>query len=164
MEETMAKSKKQSDKEYYQEHREKLLTYQRKYRAEHLEKITAYRRKYYQEHMEIINAWRIRTRERNNETNRKNVQKIRIEVLQHYGGKCTCCGETELKFLTLDHINGGGNEHRRKIGIHSGSLFYRWVRSHNYPDYLQVLCHNCNQAKCFYGECPHKSNSKGSEE
>jgi hypothetical protein len=26
-----------------------------------------------------------------------------------------------------------------------------------FPDGFQVLCHNCNLAKGYYGECPHNS-------
>ena len=34
--------------------------------------------------------------------------KYRDLVFQNYGGaRCYCCGEKEIGFLTLDHINGG---------------------------------------------------------
>jgi hypothetical protein len=32
-----------------------------------------------------------------------------MEMLSAYGGKCVCCGESEYKFLAIDHINGGGS-------------------------------------------------------
>jgi ribosomal protein L37AE/L43A len=38
---------------------------------------------------------------------------IRIEVLEHYGNKCTCCGETINDFLTMHHKNNNGAEHRK---------------------------------------------------
>ena len=82
--------------------------------------------------------------------------KLRMEVLKVYGGVCQCCGESEIKFLAIDHINGGGNKHNiqlKKRGIN----FYRWLRKNNFPKGFQVLCHNCNMAKGFYGRCPHKS-------
>ena len=89
---------------------------------------------------------------KNGQKNRKQVE--RLIALKAYGGdppKCKCCGETENKFLALDHINGGGREHR-KGKFH----FYRWLALNGFPKGLQVLCHNCNMAKGFYGRCPHE--------
>lgn len=85
-------------------------------------------------------------------------KKIRYECLSYYGGnppKCACCGETEIAFLALDHINGGGNKHRREVGR---SITY-WAFHNNFPKGLQVLCHNCNMAKHHLGTCPHKNNA-----
>lgn len=64
-------------------------------------------------------------------------------------------GEKEYKFLSIDHVKGNGNAHRRKIGGW-GSSFYSWIVRNNYPKSLQILCYNCNLAKGFYGKCPHK--------
>lgn len=81
----------------------------------------------------------------------------RIEALQAYGGlipACACCGETGLLFLSLDHVNGGGRQHRRETG---GGGFYVWLRKNNYPAGFQVLCHNCNLGRELNGGiCPHK--------
>jgi len=78
--------------------------------------------------------------------------RLRNEILDHYGKKCACCGETTIEFLAIDHINGGGNAHRRKIGR---TNLYTWLKANNYPDGFQTLCHNCNMSKGFYGYCPH---------
>src|SRR6266852_8334175 len=43
-------------------------------------------------------------------------EKLRKRVLAAYGGKCVCCGETEDSFLSIDHIDGDGNKHRRELG------------------------------------------------
>jgi len=58
-----------------------------------------------------------------------------------------------IKFLTLDHINGDGSQHRKTI---PASYFYRWVIKNDYPKTLQILCWNCNWAKGFYKICPHQ--------
>jgi ssDNA-binding Zn-finger/Zn-ribbon topoisomerase 1 len=29
-------------------------------------------------------------------------------VMKEYGGKCICCGESNIVFLTIDHIDGSG--------------------------------------------------------
>jgi len=77
-------------------------------------------------------------------------------VLQHYSRNklcCKCCGEKTYEFLSLDHIKGGGNQHRKKLG--SKYIFSQLI-SDGLPKGYQVLCHNCNLAKGFYGICPHK--------
>ena len=93
--------------------------------------------------------------------------KARLDVFTYYGGgkaQCTCCGETEIKFLCLDHINDDGKKHRaelKKIGVSNGTGFYRYLRRSGFPAGLQTLCHNCNMAK-RYGACPHKEVRDGS--
>jgi len=85
------------------------------------------------------------------------VQK-RLMVLTHYSQgkpKCQCCGEDRIEFLGMDHINGGGNKHRREIKL-SGFAFYNWLIANNFPVGFRVLCHNCNMAKGLYGYCPHE--------
>jgi hypothetical protein len=75
----------------------------------------------------------------------------RLLILDHYGAKCQCCGLETYEFLDIDHINGGGNQHRQNIGRH----FSDWIISNNYPSDLQLLCSNCNHGKSKFGICPH---------
>jgi len=81
-------------------------------------------------------------------------QALRRETILAYGGVCACCGESEWEFLAIDHINGGGNQHRRVLGL-VGPFFFKYLRDQGFPVGYQVLCHNCNQAKGAYGTCPH---------
>jgi hypothetical protein len=82
--------------------------------------------------------------------------KLRSEVVSEYGGKCVCCGENNEIYLSIDHIDGGGAEHRRLIGG-SGSHLYNWLKRNNYPkDNFRLLCFNCNHAVGVYGVCPHQ--------
>ena len=84
-------------------------------------------------------------------------KKARDAVLDHYGRRCTCCGETEKEFLGVDHIHGGGLKHRRSLGaMGKGTQFYRWIVQNGYPSDLRILCWNCNLARGFYGLCPHE--------
>ncbi len=79
-------------------------------------------------------------------------------VLEHYGRKCVCCGESEVKFLAIDHKNDDGYEHRKTLGgTGGGSIIVAWIVKNGFPDMFQILCHNCNMAKGIYGECPHKT-------
>lgn len=61
------------------------------------------------------------------------------------------------QFLTIDHINGDGWQHRQIEGIQPGTQLYRWLKRNGFPkDRFQLLCFNCNCAKSIYGVCPHK--------
>ena len=81
-------------------------------------------------------------------------RRYRLEAFNAYGGPiCRCCGEDTVEFLTFDHVDGGGNAHRRVIG--QGSIVH-WLRRENYPPGFQVLCYNCNNAKAYHGGCPHE--------
>lgn len=88
------------------------------------------------------------------EVKRKSKAKIKTQVIKYYGGKCACCGEKQQEFLTIDHIDGGGTAHRRKMGT-GGSRFYNWLHKQNYPSGYRVLCFNCNAAEGLFGYCPH---------
>lgn len=85
---------------------------------------------------------------------RLRVRELRRSIIIKYGGKCKCCGEAELKFLAFDHINGGGRKHKELVG--QNEKFLRWIVNNKYPSLLQILCHNCNQAKGAWGICPHQ--------
>ncbi len=81
-------------------------------------------------------------------------ERVKFKVFSHYGLSCSCCGESNFKFLTIDHIDGGGAEHRRKIGQNN---IYRWLVKNNFPDWFQTLCWNCNSGREVNGGiCPHK--------
>lgn len=83
----------------------------------------------------------------------------RLLALQHYSGSsqpfCSCCGESHLEFLAIDHIEGGGAAHRRVVG----SSFFLWLQREGYPSGFRILCHNCNLAMGYYGRCPHQGPS-----
>ena len=52
----------------------------------------------------------------NAEIQRNFQRKVKKEAIIHYGGECVCCGEKEIKFLTIDHTKGNGKKHREKTG------------------------------------------------
>ena len=99
--------------------------------------------------------YREQNRQKLREIYKRTRDKLREETRIAYGGVCACCGETRSEFLSIDHINGGGNEERRRLGAWGGINFYRKLRQSNWPPGYRVLCHNCNQALGHYGYCPH---------
>lgn len=83
-------------------------------------------------------------------------KEVRTEALHAYSKtstpSCECCGEHELMFLALDHVNGGGSKQRKETG---GGGFWGWLRKNNYPPGFRILCHNCNFGRQLNrGHCP----------
>jgi hypothetical protein len=75
------------------------------------------------------------------------------EVFDHYG-PCRCCGESQLEFLAVDHIDDDGSEHRARIGG-GGATLHRWLVVNGFPAGFQSLCFNCNVGKKLNdGVCP----------
>ena len=111
-------------------------------------------------HREYHRAYRRRLmtrpgeREKINSYHRALKARQRKQTLDAYGHACSCCGESRYEFLAIDHVNGGGNKHRRSIGRRP-EAFYAWLRKHGYPNEFRLLCHNCNVAIGMYGACPH---------
>ena len=82
-------------------------------------------------------------------------QRARMKVLNRYGGKCDCCGETREEFLCIDHIAGVGAGRRHRKNMKRASI-YLWLLFHGCPqEGFRILCYNCNCAIGFRGYCPH---------
>ena len=88
----------------------------------------------------------------------RKIAMLRDEAIVQYGGACACrsggsCGESWKPYLQLDHINGGGTQHRKEL--RGSKKFYAWLKRNNYPKILQLLCANCHQAKSRGQPCQH---------
>lgn len=105
--------------------------------------------------------WRQKYPEKQLSRSRKSNNAIKIRVLWHYSNgniKCSCCGESHIEFLSINHIGGGGKKHTDRIKCR-GANFYWWLERHSYPDGYNVMCMNCNFAigkRNSDGICPHK--------
>jgi len=79
----------------------------------------------------------------------------RIKIVRLLGGKCICCGESHIEFLSAQHKNNDGANHRREIG--SGST-YNWILKNieEAKKIIELMCMNCNTSNGFFGYCPHK--------
>ena len=92
---------------------------------------------------------------RKNSILRKRNQQIKEIVLSAYSKVLSCfrCNISNFTVLTLDHINGGGREHRRKLRK-EGTSYYRWLlkqyqTTKTWPNGYQVLCWNCQRIKQY---------------
>ena len=83
---------------------------------------------------------------------REQTRKLKARVLKAYGQQCKCCSETNFEFLTIDHENGGGYQHRKKV-----KNMYSWLIRNDFPSGFRTLCMNCNFALGRYGYCPHQT-------
>lgn len=166
--------KRLTNKEHYNETA-------RKWAANNREHINKTRRIYHEKNREKINLTTTKWRQKNKtriyarakeqrEANKdhflelsrasfkRRALKLRLEVQEVYGGKCACCGETTPEFLTIDHINNDGAQHRKETKLKGGRRFYAWLKRNGFPkDGLQLLCFNCNCGKQINGgTCPHE--------
>jgi len=100
--------------------------------------------------------------DKNRSRSRERSQKLRMEVLIHYSRedlRCSLCKEDDIRCLSIDHINGGGNRHRAAEGMQPGGL-YRWLKNNHYPQGYQVLCMNCQWIKRYENNECHQGVSK----
>ena len=74
-------------------------------------------------------------------------------------GACACCGERDLRLLTIDHLNNDGGAERRSLGARGSTqrIYARLIRE-GFPKGYQVLCFSCNTGKHIAGGefCPHQ--------
>jgi len=118
------------DEKKYLERKKRNRQYMKKYRLDHSEKVA----------LSIEKAL-------------KRLGKIKLEVFIHYScnpPKCKICGNNDMRVLTIDHIEGGGSKHRKRIN-RWGINFYKYLRDKKFPEGYQVLCRNCNWIKKLEG-------------
>lgn len=117
-----------------------------------------YQKKYYWANKDKIRArtkkWLTDNSDRVKGQRNEKYKVVRREAVLLYGNKCECCGEAEPRFLTFDHIKGGGKAHRATFG--SSRLFLGWlIETGKRRKGIRLLCLNCNFAVQF-GPCPHQ--------
>lgn len=75
----------------------------------------------------------------------------------------SCCSTNDMDFLSIDHINGNGANHRREIKANSSADTYRWVIKHpeEAKKTMQILCMNAQvKKKKLNGEQTYVRNNK----
>lgn len=85
---------------------------------------------------------------------------LKLEAISKFGGKCACCGEKRHQFLTIDHVDRDGADHREELVGKRRAAPAAWLRKLKKAGWkttrrLRVLCHNCHNAIDLWGGCPH---------
>lgn len=156
---------KECTAEYQRGYRERNKDKARAYRERNKEKLRAYRKKYqasekWRKHKPAYDrAYRIKHKDRIRVKQREYNRRERLVAIAHYGNVCACCGEDRIEFLSIDHIHGGGQKHRKSLTV----SIYRWLKREGYPEGFRILCHNCNMSLGFYGYCPHQKETQMKE-
>ncbi len=129
---------------YREKHPEKARAATQTWIEKNREKVRERERKRYSEKPEILR-----------EQGRRGRRKARQECIEAYGGKCTCCGESTLEFLTVEHTEGNGQAHRKEVG--AGRMMYIDLKRRGWPkEGITIFCMNCNFATRFSQICPHQ--------
>lgn len=124
--------------------------YSRQRRLEHPGEAAAATKRWRERHLE-------KSRELARSRSRHDAMRLKLDLIEAYGGKCNCdgCKEDRPQFMTLDHMKPGeGKEHRLKF--RTSRRIYQHLKNLGWPkDNYQLLCFNCNIATHMYGVCPH---------
>ncbi len=117
------------------------MSYDKKYALEHKQEIKEYKQN-----------WYLQNKTKSVAQSKRRRLYYKTQVLTHYGnGKLACvrCSFSDIRALSIDHINGGGFKHRRSLGINNGGGlgFYLWLIRNNLPMGYQTLCMNCQYTK-----------------
>lgn len=123
-------NRKERNRLYYITHKEELAQKLRLWQINNKEKVSLYNKR-----------WRNRNKSYVRLKWSKYALNIFLCVLNNYGAICVMCHENDTMALTIDHIGGGGNKHRHKVGV--GTKFYNWLIKNNFPPGFRVLCANC---------------------
>ena len=67
----------------------------------------------------------------------------RKRAIDKLGGQCARCGFADIRALQIDHVNGGGSQHRRHH--HTRKILDQVLNGTGGP--FQCLCANCNWIK-----------------
>ena len=126
--------------------------YQKKWREKNKEKWKLWRRNYYLKNKDKIQEsnlkWRIKNydhwKKKNWEYRQKTIKKLREAIFKRYEAHCNNCNFSDWRALQIDHINGGGNEHRRQS---KDAIPYLKSILNDKKELFQILCANCNRIK-----------------
>jgi hypothetical protein len=121
-------------------------TYFKKYYSENREKYKAVAKaSYYRRRDDILTKY---NSDEHREYQRDYMKKLRERLINSLGSECVRCGNTDIRCLQVDHIDGGGTKDYRSRITYNGSVFYA-IHPEKIDNKLQVLCANCNWIKRY---------------
>jgi hypothetical protein len=131
-------------------HKDRIAKTDKKYQMENRERLTIQKHEYYMNNKEEIKKriddYISKNRDKHNKWGTKSKNKLKLETFSRYCGgdvKCSNCGEKDYQILSIDHIEGNGNQHRKETKTRGGYSTYSWLKRNDYPGGFQVLCMNC---------------------
>lgn len=81
-------------------------------------------------------------------------KEIKLFIINYFGNKCKECGETDIRCLSLDHVNNDGHldkkseKGNRQVTPTWYAKLYKMINSNQQlPRELQLLCFNCHAKK-----------------
>ena len=119
---------------WYLRNKDRVRKKRQKWDKENPEKLRAQRQRYAKKHAKELYL-----------AHKNHNDDLRFSAIANLGNVCVNCGITDVRVLTIDHVNNNGNVHRKKV---SAVKLYRQLRDRevDMSDY-QVLCWNCNYLK-----------------
>ena len=149
---------KERSRNYRKLNKSQLKIYFKVYNLLNREKISSIKKAYRETHKEQFRKWQ-KSYWNKNKTKCKfsgDLSRLRLkqQLVRAYGGRCLCCGENRLQFLTLEHVNHNGSVHRK---LFPGGRVYYDLKRRGFPqEGYTILCWNCNCATKYGKVCPHK--------
>ncbi len=127
-----------------------------------LDKKREYHKKWYHENKDRLRELQIQNRARTNELSRQRRQEqgdeerayeaewraknsLHVRIIRALGEKCVRCGFDNILALQIDHVNGGGTQHRKSFA--NNTAYLKYVLEHADSGEYQILCSNCNWIK-----------------
>lgn len=141
--------------------KEKVRQWGKKYRAENKDKIRVKTKQWAATHKEQRNKtsadYRARHPEKIKAIYRRDLDASRAKARQYnwnrrlrtialLGDKCVRCGFSDCRALQIDHIDGGGTQHKESIGQSPSKIIHEIKKA---PHLYQLLCANCNWIKRY---------------
>lgn len=150
-------------KDWYARNKERVKKYHAEWYKKNKSVLTAKHEAYNQ--TERAKELRRARRTPGSETEKKNSQRrkrsnavLKEKVFAVYGEVCACCGESDKRFLTVDHLNSDGHKEKGPGGNRrlKGDTLYRSILSGEKRGDIRILCFNCNFGRNNHGgTCPH---------
>lgn len=106
-------------------------------------------RKYYQNNKEEIKAknrdYTLKNPERYSASRKRIRRRIMSSIFDKLGNKCELCKVANKIILQIDHIEGGGSKHFRKVAASIKGYYKEIAKSvENNEGKYRLLCANCN--------------------
>lgn len=134
----------QKRRQRYWNNRQKELDYQKR------PEVKERKRQYANNRYKLDFEWRQKRKEHQKQM-RIN---LKMNVIGYYSDdrmSCQNCKISDIRLLSIDHINGDGAKQKRTYQK-GGQQLYRWLIKNSYPEGFQVLCMNCQWLKRFENE------------